>query len=204
MQSYLCEGDVPAARTVLAEAVRRVGPTETAAFFADGVEWLFDAETFALLRRLHRRPSTATKPPGRYVPRRGRAGGRVTSRPLGTTVRKPCRCVEAHVRNAPAVPVLHTVLAHALAFAGRKDEAVREARLATELETVEKSPWFGMELVSALAQTYMLVGEQDEAIATLERILKSPYQVTPAWLKVDPTCDSLRQNPRFQKLVASK
>ena len=27
--------------------------------------------------------------------------------------------------------------------------------------------------------------------------------MTPAWLAVDPTYDSLRKNPRFHKLVAS-
>jgi len=89
-----------------------------------------------------------------------------------------------------------------MAFAGRKDDAIREARLATELEPVEKSPWFGMEMVYGLAQVYMLVGDEDQAIATLERVLKLPFYVTPAWLKVDPTWDSLRKNPKFQKLVA--
>jgi hypothetical protein len=33
-----------------------------------------------------------------------------------------------------------------LALAGRHDDAIREARRATELEPVEKSPWFGMEM----------------------------------------------------------
>jgi hypothetical protein len=33
--------------------------------------------------------------------------------------------------------------------------------------------------------------------------LKSPYYLSPSWLKIDPTYDPLRKNPRFQKLVAS-
>ena len=32
--------------------------------------------------------------------------------------------------------------------------------------------------------------------------MKMPYVITPAWLKIDPNFDPLRQNPRFQKLVA--
>jgi hypothetical protein len=91
----------------------------------------------------------------------------------------------------------------AMAMAGRSDEAIREARLAVELEPVEKSPWFGVEILHGLAQVYMLVGDEEQAIATLDRILKMPYHVTPAWLKVDPTWDSLRENPKFQKLVAA-
>ena len=48
----------------------------------------------------------------------------------------------------------------------------------------------------------MIVGEPEKAIATLEHLLKIPGYLTPAWLAVDPTYDSLRKNPRFQKLVA--
>jgi hypothetical protein len=50
----------------------------------------------------------------------------------------------------------------------------------------------------------VLAGEQDKAVTTLERLLKMPYFMTPAGLAVDPTYDSLRKNPRFQKLVAAK
>jgi adenylate cyclase len=89
-----------------------------------------------------------------------------------------------------------------LALAGRKNEAIRESTRATELDHAARSPWTGPEYVLNLAQTYMLVGETDKAIDTLERLLKLPHYMTPAWLAVDPTYDSLRKNPRFQKLVA--
>ena len=48
----------------------------------------------------------------------------------------------------------------------------------------------------------MLVGEPEKALDRLEPLLKIPYYLSPGWLNIDPNFDSLRQNPRFQKLVA--
>ena len=54
-------------------------------------------------------------------------------------------------------------------------------------------PYFTMPLID---------GEPEKAIDRLERLLKIPYLLSPGWLRIDPTWDSLRGNPRFQKLVA--
>jgi len=48
----------------------------------------------------------------------------------------------------------------------------------------------------------MLVGEPEKALDQLEPLVKMPYFLSPGWLKIDPNFDSLRKNPRFQKLVA--
>ena len=57
--------------------------------------------------------------------------------------------------------------------------------------------------MSLLARTYTLVGEEEKAIDMLESLLRARYFVSPAWLKIDPNFDSLRSNPRFQKLIAA-
>ena len=48
----------------------------------------------------------------------------------------------------------------------------------------------------------MLVGEPEKALDQLEPLLRIPYSLSPALLRIDPNFDSLRENPRFQKLVA--
>jgi eukaryotic-like serine/threonine-protein kinase len=201
MQSYLCEGDAAGARAVVADAVRRIGAPEAAAYFALGGDWLLDAEAFAVLRRLT--PAAFDGDEATWAVSEGwaawRAGDAAAAKEFGA---KAIPLFEAQVRNAPNDPARHLYLGTAMALAGRKEDAIREARRATELEPVEKSPWFGMEMLWGLAQTYAIAGDEDQGIATLERILKLPFYVTPAWLKVDPTWDSFRKNPKFQKLVA--
>jgi len=203
LQAELCMGDADAARAVVADGVRRVGPADAVPYFAGGAEWLLDADSFALLRRLT--PAAFDGDEATWALAQAwaswRAGDASAARDYGE---KAAKAVEEQVRKLPKVSFVHLSLGQALAFAGRKQEAVREALAATELEPVDKSPFTGIDMVYGLAQTYMLVGDQDQAIATLERILRSPYYVTPAWLAVDKTWDPLRQNPKFQKLLAAK
>jgi hypothetical protein len=52
-----------------------------------------------------------------------------------------------------------------------------------------------------LARIYIILGEPEKALDQLEPLLKVPYYLSPGWLRVDPTFDPLRENPRFQKLV---
>jgi hypothetical protein len=65
--------------------------------------------------------------------------------------------------------------------------------------------------IEILARVAARTGEPDRAIATLQKLLSTPYDgamavgppLTPALLRLDPMFDSLRNDPRFQKLVAS-
>jgi tetratricopeptide (TPR) repeat protein len=57
-----------------------------------------------------------------------------------------------------------------------------------------------------LAEIYARAGRSDEAIALISEFLKSPSvfsSVSPHTLRLDPLWDAIRDDPRFQKLVAS-
>jgi tetratricopeptide (TPR) repeat protein len=93
-------------------------------------------------------------------------------------------------------------LGTALAYLGRKSEAIREGEQAVALAPIATDGFGGPYFQHQLARNYILLGEPEKALDQLEPLLKIPYYLSPAWLRIDPTFDSLRKLPRFQALVA--
>jgi hypothetical protein len=81
---------------------------------------------------------------------------------------------------------------------------VREGQRSVALLPVAKDGYFGPYFQHLLARIYILVGEPDKALDQLEPLLKMPYYLSPGWLRIDPTFDPLRGNPRFQRLVEGR
>ncbi|MFL5493844.1 MAG: TPR end-of-group domain-containing protein, partial [Gemmatimonadales bacterium] len=104
-------------------------------------------------------------------------------------------------RAAPEDAQRHSLLGVALAYLGRKAEAVREGQQGVELQPISKDALSGPYFQLQLARIYVLVGEPDRALDQLEPLLRIPYYLSPGWLRIDPTFDPLRNNPRFRKLV---
>jgi tetratricopeptide (TPR) repeat protein len=110
---------------------------------------------------------------------------------------------EAKVRVQPdSAPGLST-LGVIDAGLGRKEEALREGRKAVELMPIAKDSTDGPQLVYHLALIYAWTGERDLAIEQLEIVSKIPGGPTYGMLRLDPVWDSLRGDPRFEKIVAS-
>jgi tetratricopeptide (TPR) repeat protein len=109
---------------------------------------------------------------------------------------------EEQLLDAPDDDQLHVLLGLTLAYLGRKDEAVREGERGVELLPIAKDAYSGPYDQHQLARIYMLVGEPEKALDQLEPLLEIPYFLSPGWLRIDPNFDSLRGNPRFQRLVA--
>ena len=114
---------------------------------------------------------------------------------------------EADVKKNPAEAQFHSKLGMFYGFRGRNEEAIREGVRGVELLPENKDAAGGPILESFLARTYARVGEVDRAIDLIEHLLTIPCEGDAAMskreLQVDWGWDPLRQNPRFQKLLAS-
>jgi hypothetical protein len=95
---------------------------------------------------------------------------------------------------------------------GDKAAALALAERAMAALPVEKDAVQGPIPIEMLARVAARMGEPDRAIAALQKILSIPYEggltgcapLTSALLRLDPMFDPLRNDPRFQKLVASE
>jgi tetratricopeptide (TPR) repeat protein len=88
----------------------------------------------------------------------------------------------------------------ALAYLGRKAEAIAQAKRGVELGQIdpEALAYNQMQLV----RVYLLTGEPELALDELEPLLRMKFGYSPGWLRVDPNLAPLKGNPRFDRLVA--
>jgi eukaryotic-like serine/threonine-protein kinase len=86
---------------------------------------------------------------------------------------------------------------------GRKEEAIREALRAVDRMPIAKDSYWGPGLVTNLALVYAWTGERDRALEQLEIVGKIPAGPSYGDLKFNPCWDSLRGDPRFDKIVAA-
>ncbi len=93
------------------------------------------------------------------------------------------------------------VLADIDADMDRKEEAIREGRRSVELLPVDQDAIDGVYLLSNLASIYAKVGDKTRALELLEKVSKMPFGPSYGSL-LDPDLDSLRGDPRFEKIVA--
>ena len=101
---------------------------------------------------------------------------------------------------SPDDPARHILLGLINAGLGRTEEAIQEGTRAVQLLPESVDALDGPLLTIALARIHTFVGNFDKALELLERAHSTPAGVTTSELRLEPTWDALRQNPRFEKL----
>jgi len=108
---------------------------------------------------------------------------------------------EKLVREAPGDATRHGQLGVIRAGMGLKEEAINEGKKAVELLSESEDAFDGPQATAALAEIYAWVGEHDEAFRLIDHLLQVPSGMTVHVLRLDPTWDPLRKDPRFQALI---
>ena len=95
----------------------------------------------------------------------------------------------------------HLAYAEALAAAGRFEEAVASCARTNEILSVEMDKVHGAFFHLACAKFKGLAGQTDAALDDIEQALELGWEVSPWVLKLDPSWDFLRGNPRFEAMA---
>ena len=101
---------------------------------------------------------------------------------------------------------LHGLLGVAYALSGEAAPAIAEGEKAIALKSTSEDLFAGPAVEETVAQIYASLGDADHAVPILQRLFQIPYldPITTGRLRVDPFWDPIRNDPRFQELVAEK
>ncbi len=201
----LAQGDLAGARAVVRTAFTTVEPAALLAFFGQfwDLDWVLDDAQQQQLLALP--PSAFDDDRGTWAIVRAQTydlrGNRAQARVYADSARL---AYEEQLRAAPDDGQRHVFRGLALAYLGRKAEAIAEGERGVALVPIRRDAYQGPYIQHQLVRIYLLVGEPEKALDQLEPLLKMPYYLSPGWLRIDPTFAPLKGNPRFERLVAGK
>ena len=198
----LAEGDLVGARAVLRGAPKDVDPAALVAYVAlyQDLMWVLNDAQQALLLQLgpsafdNDRTAWGLVRAQTYALRGDLARARLYADSARQTF-------EEQLHSTPNDPQRHVLMGLALAYLGRKTDAIREGERGVALDPIATDENNGPYYQHQLARIYILVNEPEKALDQLEPLLRMPYYLSPGWLKIDPTFAPLHGNPRFQKLL---
>ena len=102
----------------------------------------------------------------------------------------------------PDDPTLLGELALAEAGLGENEEALRHARRATEILPPSVDALIGPMCEMRLVQVLAMTGDRDGAFDKLSKLVKRPFGVNYGDLKLNPIWDDLRNDARFDRILA--
>ena len=105
-------------------------------------------------------------------------------------------------RGGRTIPKSLGTLGLALAGLGEREAAVQQARRAVELRPTSVDALMGPGNEMRLAEVLAVTGAREEALEALARLVKIPFGLNYGNLKFSPYWDELRDDPRFEKILA--
>ena len=178
---YLAQGDLAQARAVVRGALKQVEPATLVALFG----WTGTSTGCSRSRSnsccsgSRRARTTTTAPPGAsFWPRPMRSG--VTWRARGSTPTRPGSPLRSSSGAAPQDAQLHALYGVALAYLGRKAEAVREGERAVALAPLAEHASNRAYVRHQLVRIYLLVVNRRRRSTSSSRCSRSPTISRPA------------------------
>ncbi len=195
-------GDLAGAREASQRGVAALSPPAVAVFFAgfNEMSWVLDSSTQALVYRL-----TPTAFDGdrawwgqSLATANWLRGRKDLARAYADSALTLSRAQMDAVPNDPSPRMLYALV---LAYLGRSDEAITEARRALSASGAAAGNTLSYNHLQ-MVRILLVLNRPDQAMDELETLLKLPTFVSRKWLTIDPTFTPLRGNPRFERIVA--
>jgi TolB-like protein/Flp pilus assembly protein TadD len=128
-------------------------------------------------------------------------GDHVKAQPLFVQAEQEFKSLRAGGDNSF---LLADILVQVEARLGHRDEVETDA--SSILQRIKKDAWGFAREEYAVARAYTALGDFDRAVPLLQHALATPasQSLTPAFLRLDPFWDPVRNDPRFRELCEQK
>lgn len=208
--TYQAEADLPGAAAVLRKLNYISSPEPV--LFAQISQYLLERDYVAAIKFIQKALSEAGPKPAftfsmarlSLAQAQELAGDKAEAKANYSQARNE---LEVFRRDQPDNAWIACGVADADAGLGNKEAALREGEHSITLLPADKDPVMGPGIEELIARVEARLGEPNRAIPRIERLLAIPYgpgPITPALLRLDPGWDSIRNDPRFQKLSWGK